>query len=458
MSKELKKRNIFIIAIVVLSILTVLTGYYALTLKEKYTTMVLNNYNESFSNLVNYIDNVENYLAKSMITKSSTHAAETLTEIWRDSNLAMVYLSRIPLKEEGITQTAKFLNQVSDYSFSLSRKNIDGEELSKEDFDNLKTLHNYSLELRNTLNQLSEEIYNGQINWDSLKNNDTIKFAQTVDNLNVFENIDENLTQYEGLIYDGAYSDHVNKAEKVGLIGNDITEDEAKKKVEEFFGKNNIEEIESNGFIENADIQEYDFTVKLKEKDEKISISISKKGGHIIQTETDREIVEEKISQEEANQFGKEYLESKGFKDMKETYFMKIGNIVTINYAYEDKSVELNGKGAIIYPDLIKVKVALDNGEVLGIESTGYLNSHTKRDYSKIKITLDEAKEKLNEELQIESENFAIIPTEWKTEILCYEFKGKVEDKEFLIYINAENGKEEDVLVILDTPGGTLTM
>ena len=56
------------------------------------------------------------------------------------------------------------------------------------------------------------------------------------------------------------------------------------------------------------------------------------------------------------------------------------------------------------------------------------------------------------------SENMAIIPTEWKTEIFCYEFKGKIEDKEFLVYINVETGKEEDILVILDTPGGTLTV
>ena len=52
----------------------------------------------------------------------------------------------------------------------------------------------------------------------------------------------------------------------------------------------------------------------------------------------------------------------------------------------------------------------------------------------------------------------AIIPTEWKTEILCYEFKGKVDEREFLVYINVETGKEEDILVILDTPGGTLTV
>jgi len=51
-----------------------------------------------------------------------------------------------------------------------------------------------------------------------------------------------------------------------------------------------------------------------------------------------------------------------------------------------------------------------------------------------------------------------MIPTEYKTEVLCWEFKGKVEDREFLVYINTQTGKEEDILVILNTPNGTLTM
>ena len=56
------------------------------------------------------------------------------------------------------------------------------------------------------------------------------------------------------------------------------------------------------------------------------------------------------------------------------------------------------------------------------------------------------------------SEGLAIIPTEYQTEIFCWEFKGKVEDREFLVYINVDTGNEEDVLIILDTPNGTLTV
>ena len=36
-------------------------------------------------------------------------------------------------------------------------------------------------------------------------------------------------------------------------------------------------------------------------------------------------------------------------------------------------------------------------------------------------------------------------------------FKGKVDNTDFLVYINVENGREEDILVIVNTPDGTLT-
>ena len=312
-------------------------------------------------------------------------------------------------------------------------------------------MYKYSVSLEETLNQLSDDLYSGDINWDSLKVDSSTKFAQSVDSINVFSNIDDNLNDYEGLIYDGAYSDHVNKAEKVGLTGDNIDEETAKNKVKEFFRENEVENIESNGFLKEADIPSYDFSVSLKDKSEKYSISVSQKGGHIVQSTLDREVTEEKMSQQEANEIGKNYLADRGFENMKETYFVKQGNVVTVNYAYDDN-------GIIVYPDLIKVKIALDNGEVLGIETTGYLNSHTQRENKTPSISLEEAKAKINDKLEIMSEGMAIIPTEWKTELVCYEFKGKVEDKEFLVYINSDTGKEEDILVILDTPGGTLTV
>jgi len=51
-----------------------------------------------------------------------------------------------------------------------------------------------------------------------------------------------------------------------------------------------------------------------------------------------------------------------------------------------------------------------------------------------------------------------LIPTNYKKELFCYEFKGKLNNNDFIIYINAETGEEEDILMIVNTPNGVLTM
>ena len=164
-----------------------------------------------------------------------------------------------------------------------------------------------------------------------------------------------------------------------------------------------------------------------------------------------RNVTEEKIGIEEADKMALKFLEEKGFKNMKKTYYTKEAGVLTINYAYEEDDV-------IVYADLIKVKIALDNGDILGIETTGYLNNHEKRNINKTNIiSSNQATKMANDNLKIENTRLAIIPTEFKTEIFCWEVKGQVEDRDFLLYVNAKTGKVEDILVIIESANGVLT-
>ena len=129
---------------------------------------------------------------------------------------------------------------------------------------------------------------------------------------------------------------------------------------------------------------------------------------------------------------------------------MKENGFITVNYAYTQEDVTM-------YPDLIKVKIALDNGEIIGLDATGYLNCHHERQIQKPQISIENARKGLSNKIEIKSEELAVIPTEWLTEKYCYEFKGKLDDTDFIAYINAETGEEEDVLIIINTPNGTLT-
>ena len=446
---RLKDRHMLSIIVVLFSIIVIL-GIYTYKKQIEYRQASENSYNMAFYELVDYVQNVEVYLAKSLITNSPESSSESLTNVWREANLAQAYLAQLPINSHELENTAKFLNQVSDYSYSLYRKNLNDEELSDDDLNNLQELHQYSVELENTLNQLSADINDGRISWGELTDEGTVAFAQQVSNISKdsFDNLEQTFHEYSGLIYDGAFSEHITKKEKVGLTGENIDEETAKNKAKELFDESSIKEISSYGKSE-GDINSYNFGITFND-DSTATVSISEKGGHVIYMNKNREVTAEIISQEEADSKAKEYLEAKGFSNMKETYYLKQSGIVTINYAYVQDDV-------IMYPDLIKVKVALDNGEVLGIETTGYLNSHMERDLTEPKVTVEEAKESLNKNLTIESEELVIIPTEWETEVMCWEFEGEVEGLDFIVYVNSETGKEEDILIITNTPNGTLT-
>ena len=339
---RLQDRHMLTIIIVLISIIAVL----ALVIYKKqteYRQASENSYNQAFYELVDYVQNVENYIGKSLISTTPEHGAETLTNVWKEANLAQTYLSQLPISSNELENTSKFLNQVSDYSYSLSRKNINNESLTQEDLDNLKELHDYSISLENVLNQLSNDINDGRIKWGELTKKGSSVFAREVSNISKdsFKNIEQEFHEYAGLIYDGAFSEHITKSEKVGLIGEDIDEEKAKNIATEFIGNDRIKEINSNGLAENADIPTFDFTIKLNDEENAsdINIAITKKGGHILYTNFNRDVGAETIDAKTAKDIGIKFLESKGYNDMKATYYIKEEGIMTIKYNYSQNDV-----------------------------------------------------------------------------------------------------------------------
>ena len=332
MSKKLKTTTSYIIIGIIFAV--VIAGaaiYYAYQEGRKYVTASENGYNMAFFELVDYVQNVETYLAKALISTTPEHGAETLTNVWREASVAQSCLAQLPINSNELENTSKFLNQVSDYSYSLSRKAIGGENLSQEDFNNIKQLHTYSLDLENTLNQLSTDLNSGRIKWNELRDEGTKAFATQVSSItkDSFSNLEENFHEYAGLIYDGAFSEHISSAEKKGLTGEDIDEEKAKEIVNQFYGTDKIDNIESHGYSENAEIPSFDFNVKMKEGDIDATISISKKGGHVIFANYNRAVGAETLTQERADEIAKEFLNNHGYSNMKETYYLKQNGMST---------------------------------------------------------------------------------------------------------------------------------
>ena len=151
---------------------------------------------------------------------------------------------------------------------------------------------------------------------------------------------------------------------------------------------------------------------------------------------TEKESSKDNISLEEAIKKAEKFLEDIDYPNMKASYYEKVDGTVVINFApYKDN--------VIMYPDLIKLKVSMDDGEIIGFEALGYIMMHHDRKLPEIKISQQEAREKITKDFRVTNVNMAVIPLESKREVLCYEFKGEFDSQPFLIYINAESGKQE---------------
>ena len=140
-----------------------------------------------------------------------------------------------------------------------------------------------------------------------------------------------------------------------------------------------------------------------------------------------------------------------GYMNMTESYYEKHSGVATVNFAYMQD-------GVTCYPDLVKVKVALDNGEIVGLGTHGYLMNHTIRDIKPATVSRQEAREKVSRYLSVDSVKLAVIPKDSEWEVLCYEFKCSAQGRNYLVYINATDGREEDVMMLIESEEGILTV
>lgn len=450
--ERLRDRHMFTIVVTSLLVILALLGYI-FKIRNDNKQALENRYNQAFFEMASYVENIDTLLAKSLISKDPTHGAKTMSEIWRQANLAKANLSDLPIEQNLIAQTSKFLSQTSDFSHSLTLQTIGQKPITTDQLTQIKSLSDYATKLQNSIFDLSAQLAEGRLSWNELTKKGSKTFAnleKTSDEKSVFQDMSDNFQDYPGLIYDGPFSDHIVDLEPKGITGNDIDQEKAKKIATDFIEQDKIQEIENIVESFNSKIPCFSLSIKLK-SGETVNIDISKKGGHVIWFLYNKDVENKVLTIDDAKSRGLDFLNSKGFTKMAPTYYIDENNIATLNFAYTDKSIT-------IYPDLIKVSVAMDNGDITGFEAAGYLFSHVDRNISEPKISKEVALEHINKDLNPEYTGLAIIPTETKEEVLVHEFKGKVDNRDFIVYINADTGKEEDILIIINTPNGVLTI
>ena len=398
-------------------------------------------YNRVFAELTEYVDDLEITLCKGQVVSTPMQMAKLSADLHSQASGAKANLALLPINGRNLEKTSEFLSQVGEYANCISEKMLRGEKIGKKEIQTMQELSGYANTLKSGLDEMLIGINDGNISFDGEKGALPSFSGGKTAMASELEALEEEFHNYPSLIYDGPFSQHLTLKESILTKGKaELTKKQVLKKAKKLIGDEKASVSEIGGKLpcysvnSNSAVAEY-----------------TKHGGILLMLMKDRHIEEEKLSVSDAKKKASAFLKENGFNDMRESYYENMGGSVVINYAYEQD-------GYIVFPDLVKVKVALDDGEIIGFESRGYVMNHTYRNIPKPVITAEEALKNVNPDLQIKETTMAVIPLESGNEACCYQIKGVVSGRHFLIYVNTQTGDTEDVQILLENERGTLAV
>ena len=234
--QRLSDRHMYSVTLVVIALIASF-GIYQYKKGLDYRNAVENTYRRSFTELVNYVEELEVTLAKGILVRDPKQLVHLSSEIFRQAEGAKTNLAQLPISTVELDNTSKFLSQVGDYSYNLSLKYLQDKSISDEEIKQLRELTNYAATLSDSLVKMQDQLYQGTMRFGEIKGlgkvfaKNEVSFAQNI------SEVEKQFQNYPSLIYDGPFSEHINQMQPKFLEGkNEISQEEALNKAKEFLG------------------------------------------------------------------------------------------------------------------------------------------------------------------------------------------------------------------------------
>lgn len=421
---------------------------------EDYRRQLDNGYRQAFTELTTAAGELDAALEK--VTYATTPAlfAVLCAQAYAKALAAQTALGELPYGNVELEQTAAFFAKVGDYAMAMARGAGAEGVCTDESRETLRGLAAAAGELSATLQALQLQLDGGALHPEDVAAVEARLAAaqedgEPVTSGSAFQTVEADFPQVPTLIYDGPFSEHLSGRTPQMLEGlPQVTEEEARRAAAAFAG------LRAEVFTRTSDgagnLPAWGFSA-LADGGE-LYVEITKQGGQVLQMLSSRPVGEAALSRKEGVEQAAAFLEEHGYRDMAPSYFLEGDGILTVHFA-----PVLDG--VYCYPDLVKVGVALDNGDVVSFEAHGYLMNHGAREPAAPAVSADEAAERVDSSLTILSRQLALIPTGGEYEVLCHEFKCQNADGgHVLVYVNAATGQQERILLLLEDENGTLVI
>ena len=449
--KSRNRANVgLVIALCIVSACLIVTSILWLTNLSKMNNMGLtieSVYERNFYDLVDNVNNTEVKLSKVLASSYDSYSRKLLGEISKNANSASYNLSNLPISLNGIDETKKFINQVSGYTSTLCDKLDKGYTLTSAEMDTLENIYESIVILKNSLGEFNDKYisqgFNIFVNGNLLEgdyNNFTLKI----------QGIKSSDVEYPTMIYDGPFADGQYNKEPKGLAGNLISVDMAKQVIKKQYQTIDDSKItyktETNGKFST-----FDFEVKLNDESTTLYIQVTKTAGKLLTISGYGDKNNRTISLIDAISKAKQIAKEQTGVSFDCVWSDIVSNDAYINLAPVENKI-------ILYPDLIKLKIDLSSGELIGYSATSFYTNHTTRTIATASYEKGLADEKVPSGYTIEMSRLCLAPIDYGTEKLCYEYKCLKDDVTYYIYINATNGITENILRVIETTDGSMLM
>lgn len=398
-------------------------------------------YSRAYYDLLDGASDLGIQLRKISVSNSPKMQQSLLYEVWGTAQLAEDNLGMFESKDDGILKAQKFVNQLGDYTHSLALKISDGHPLSAEDRHKLQRMGDMADTYKNALQSVRQNLQDGQM---------FIEDGGALDNFaSAFSEFSEPSFEYPEMIYDGPFSSALENREAYGLVGAEIDKQKGMDIVKDLFDGYRPRSVEFVGQAD-GDITTLDYT--FTSGDDRCYVQIAKKGGMLISFNTSPVNDESAVileASETCQQSALRFASRVGFEDMTTVWSSSAGGECVINLAPVQS-------GAILYPDLIKVKVRESDLRVIGFDATHYAFNHRERDLAAPTISATDAQSTLSVQ-PISEGRLALIPLRETAEVLTYEFECH-SDGTYYVYIDARTGEEVNILYVVSDDAGMRTM
>lgn len=401
-----------------------------------------NQYQRAFHDLSYHVDKLHSELGSTLALNSASTGSQRkgLVNVWRITSEAQNEINQLPLTLLPFNKTEELLSRIAKFSYQTAIRDLTKQPLSENEMKNLQELYKNSAEISKDLVAVQDKVISNRLRWMDVE---TALVSQKEPNDNTiidgFKTVDKKVGEYPELDWGPSISSMYNKRSVKKLGGKPITMADIKKKEAAFVGVKDASGIE---VIENGKGTEwasYTANVQNKGKEESWSLDFTRNGGHLISYTHNREVGKKAIDTNAARAKADKFLADKGYEGLTAVSFDEFDN--EGNFTYVSKQGEV-----LIYPEKVTLRVALDNGEVTGMQASDYVYERENQiEVGKPKLSLQEARKFLNTQYKEKYHRLALIENEQSEKVLTYEFGGAVNGSQYRIYINAENGNEEIV-------------